>query len=210
MKRITIALATALSITGCATVMNDSTHPMRIDTLTEDGRLVTGATCTLSNDKSHSNFTSGETVQVRRSARDLDISCQHPDYPAAIGRATSRTNAGMWGNILVGGAVGMIVDHNKGTAYTYPTWVRMVFGWVTAFDRREEDSGTPLDGERVSRTAPPAPAPEAAELKVEVAVSDHQEAVEPSVEETQGTAPAPAQQADPAPEQQMKWQWRGW
>lgn len=164
MIRIALVLATVLVFTGCATVLNDSTHPVRVDTVTEDGELVTGAKCRLHNDKYHDTFQSGDTIQVRRSARDLDITCRMDGHPDAVGRATSRANAGMWGNLLVGGAVGAIVDHSKGTAYTYPTWVRLVFGWVSTFDRRAEDTGAPLDGERVSRTAavrmaPPSAAP---------------------------------------------------
>src|SRR5690554_841096 len=129
MRRIALALAAALMFTGCATVMNDSTHSVRVDTVTEDGELLTGADCRVYNDKYHATFQSGDTIQARRSARDLEITCKIDGYPDAVGRATSRANAGMWGNILVGGAVGAIVDHSKGTAYTYPTWVRLVFGW---------------------------------------------------------------------------------
>ncbi|WP_295959458.1 hypothetical protein [Rhodoferax sp.] len=42
----------------------------------------------------------------------------------------------------------MIVDHNRGTAYTYPTWIQLVFGKTLAFDRRDEKEGHPV---------PPAP-----------------------------------------------------
>lgn len=156
MIRFLLALGAALSLSSCATMMNDSTHPLRVDTVTDDGTMVSGADCVINNDKAHMRMRSGETIQIRRSARDLDITCTHPDYPDGIGRATSRANAGMWGNLILGGAVGAVVDHNKGTAYTYPTWVRVVFGWVTAFDRRHEDNGHPVTGTRVSPTAAPA------------------------------------------------------
>lgn len=163
MIRSLLALGAILSLSSCATVMNDSTHPMRVDTVTEDGRMITGAECVLSNDKSHTRIRSGESGQVRRSARDLEISCTHPGYPDGIGRATSRANAGMWGNLILGGAVGAVVDHSKGTAYTYPTWVQVVFGWVTSFDRRHEEDGQPVTGTRVTRTTVgPAPTVEEA------------------------------------------------
>jgi hypothetical protein len=35
----------------------------------------------------------------------------------------------------IGGGIGAIIDHNKGTAYTYPTWVQRVF------DRSNENEG---------------------------------------------------------------------
>ncbi|MNV07072.1 hypothetical protein D3C71_974830 [compost metagenome] len=41
----------------------------------------------------------------------------------------------MAGNIVLGGVIGAVVDHNRGTAYTYPTWVELVFGESLVFDR---------------------------------------------------------------------------
>ena len=37
--------------------------------------------------------------------------------------------------------MGALIDHNKGTAYTYPTWIRLVFGQVHVFDRKDEKEG---------------------------------------------------------------------
>ena len=58
----------------------------------------------------------------------------------------SRANAGLAGNIIFGGGIGAIIDHNKGTAYTYPTWVQLVFGQTLVFDRSTEKEGTPVTG----------------------------------------------------------------
>ncbi len=55
-------------------------------------------------------------------------------------------NAGMFGNILIGGGIGAFIDHNRGTAYTYPSWIQLVFGQTLVFDRREEKTGQPLAG----------------------------------------------------------------
>lgn len=123
--------------------MNDSTHPMKVETKTLSGELVTGAECRLSNDYGSFNVKSGDTAQVRRSSKDLDILCKDPKNPDAQARAISRANGGMWGNIILGGGVGAIIDHNKGTAYTYPTWVQLVFGQTLVFDRSTETEGQP-------------------------------------------------------------------
>ena len=66
-----LALAAVLSLSGCASVMNDSTHPIKVETKTEDGKLVNGADCKLTNDYGSFNTKSGDTVQVRRSSKDL-------------------------------------------------------------------------------------------------------------------------------------------
>lgn len=139
-------LAIALSATGCASIVNESTHPMKVEARTQSGQFISGADCRLSNDYGVVSMRSGETVTIRRSSKDLDILCKHPSNPDASARAISRANAGMVGNIIFGGGIGAIIDHNKGTAYTYPTWVQLVFGKTLVFDRSAEKDGQPVAG----------------------------------------------------------------
>ena len=145
MKR-TVIVAAAVLATGCASVVNDSTHPIKVETKTASGTVVSGADCKLTNDYGSVSMKSGDTTQIRRSSKDLDIVCRHPENADANGRAVSRANAGMWGNIILGGGVGAIIDHNKGTAYTYPTWLQLEFGKTLVFDRDAEKEGQPVLG----------------------------------------------------------------
>jgi hypothetical protein len=59
----------------------------------------------------------------------------------------------MWGNLIIGGGIGAIIDHNKGTAYTYPTWVQLIFGKTLVFDRTTEKEGQPTLGTEPTNTA---------------------------------------------------------
>lgn len=131
--------------TGCASITGDTTHPMRVDTQAA-GKPVRGADCKVTNDYGQVSVKSGDTLQVRRSSKDLDISCTSVEHGDAQGRAISRANAGMAGNILFGGGIGAIIDHNKGTAYTYPSWVQLAFGQELTFDRSDEKEGLPVQG----------------------------------------------------------------
>ncbi|WP_212745176.1 hypothetical protein [Hydrogenophaga sp. 2FB] len=142
----TVILAVAIAATGCASVMNDTTHSMKVETKTESGQLITGADCKLSNDRGSVSVKSGETTLVRRSNTDVDIVCSHPENRTASARAISRANAGMFGNIIIGGGIGAIIDHNQGTAYTYPTWVQLVFGKALVFDRSDQKEDHPTPG----------------------------------------------------------------
>lgn len=157
--RSIIAGAIVLATTGCASIVNETTHPVKLETLTQQGQPVGGAECRLTNDYGSTLVRSGETSPVRRSSKDLDIVCRHPDNPDAVARAISRANAGMAGNILIGGGIGAIIDHNKGTAYTYPTWVQLVFGKTLVFDRNDERAGQPV------RSTEPASVPTTTEKK---------------------------------------------
>jgi len=68
------------------------------------------------------------------------VVCKYPDTADAKGTAISRVNAGMFGNILIGGGIGAVVDH----ACTYPGWLQLVFGRALVFDRRDEKEGQPV------------------------------------------------------------------
>jgi len=149
-QRITrlCTIASLSALTGCASVMNDSTHPLRIDTKTADGADVVGAACTVTNDY-HPGVAaqSGAVMMVRRSAADLDIVCKQAGQPEAVGKAVSRPNAGMFGNIILGGVIGAVIDHSRGSAYTYPTWLVLIFGRTLVFDRSDDQSnGMPVVG----------------------------------------------------------------
>lgn len=146
MLRTVLVSSLALASVGCASIVNETTHPMKIETKNAKGDLVSGAECRISNDYGTITAKSGDTAQVRRSSKDLDITCKDPAQPDAIARAISRANAGLAGNIIFGGGIGAIIDHNKGTAYTYPTWIQLVFGKTLVFDRSVEKEGQPVMG----------------------------------------------------------------
>lgn len=144
--RLGAALGATLLATGCASIVNDTTQPIRIDTVTAEGSEAANADCKMTNDYGTFTARSGQQSTVRRSGKDLDIVCTDPAQPEAKARAISRANAGLAGNILFGGGIGAIIDHSKGTAYTYPTWIRMVFGKSLVFDRSAEKDGQPVVG----------------------------------------------------------------
>jgi|SRR3712207_1032235 len=146
MKRVLLAVIAMGAMSGCASVMNDTTQGVKVDTKTQAGEVIAGAECKLTNDYGTFTARSGDTAQVRRSSKDLDISCVHPQNPNAVARAISRVNAGMFGNIIIGGGIGAIVDHSRGTAYTYPSWIQLVFGKTLTFDRNSEEEGKPAVG----------------------------------------------------------------
>jgi len=144
MKAIAGAAALLLLCAGCASVTQGTTHSLRIETETSSGQNVVDADCALSNDQGTTHARSGETTIVRRSSKDLEITCSKAGLPDAGARLVSRANAGLAGNIILGGAIGAMIDHNSGAAYTYPGWVRLVFGEYAVLDRKNDRDGLPL------------------------------------------------------------------
>jgi hypothetical protein len=145
--RVPLAAALAAALcSGCASFVNEAAHPLRVETVTAAGEPDEGAQCTLTNDRGTQTMASGETTMVARSRSDLQIECLRPGQDAARGTLISRANVGLAGNLFFGGAIGAVIDHSKATAYTYPTWIRLVFGRTLVMDRREEVDGKPLLG----------------------------------------------------------------
>ena len=137
------------AMTGCASIVNDTTTPVRFETFSAAGVEIKDAECKLENDYGQQNIKTPATVNVRRSSKDLQITCVKPESADGRGVAISRANGGMAGNILFGGGIGAIIDHNKGTAYTYPQWVQVVMGKLLTFDRRADVEGQPNRGAQV-------------------------------------------------------------
>jgi len=96
---------------------------------------------------------SGEHAKVNKSSKDLHISCVSEDIEdEAAGTAISRAGAGMFGNIIFGGGVGAIIDHNRGTAYNYPEWIQLIFSKKLTFDRSKHEKGVPMTGKDAQDT----------------------------------------------------------
>ncbi len=62
----------------------------------------------------------------RKSASDLYIVANKEGYLPGTVKMVSKVNAGMFGNIILGGGVGAIIDHSKGTAYNYPNMITVM------------------------------------------------------------------------------------
>ena len=52
-------------------------------------------------------------------------------WPLGVVSVESGTRAAMFGNIILGGVVGAVIDHSSGAAYEYPEQVHVVMGRMT-------------------------------------------------------------------------------
>jgi hypothetical protein len=106
---------------GCASIVNGDTQSLSVET-----PPVTGAICSLSNDKG-SWFVNGTpgSVTVHKSAKNLLVSCQKLGYPTYAMNVAATVEPMLFGNILFGGPVGIGVDAIDGAAYKYPTNIQI-------------------------------------------------------------------------------------
>ena len=148
--RLSFIVFACAAMTGCASITNDTSAPVRFETFSASGVEIKDAECKLENDYGQQSVRTPATVNVRRSSKDLQVTCVKAGEADGRGVAISRANAGMAGNIIFGGGIGAIIDHNKGTAYTYPQWIQVVMGKLLTFDRKEDKDGQPNRGTHIS------------------------------------------------------------
>lgn len=120
-----LVAATSLLSTGCASVSGSSVQPVSVQTIQEN-KEVAGVGCTLTNDAGKWFVTSPGTVTVHKSTGDMAVDCVTDG--GVVGRETivSKSNGSVWGNILLGGGIGYIVDRNTGAGFDYPNTITVM------------------------------------------------------------------------------------
>ena len=129
MKRLSIALASiVLTLSGCASITGSTTQNISVQTRTPDGKELKEVQCDLINKRGTYFVTTPGTIVISRSNDDLHVTCRKDSFENGKASVVSDTKGSMFGNILLGGGIGAIVDHNTGSAYEYPNFLQVVMG----------------------------------------------------------------------------------
>lgn len=132
-----LAFVSASQLIGCASVSNGTSGAIRVETVGGDGVAVAGAKCDLTNDYGTFSVVTPASVIVHKSSKDLQVTCKKDGYADGTANVISGVTGSMFGNILLGGGIGAIVDHSNGSAYNYPDWIKFVMGQFAIYDRKD-------------------------------------------------------------------------
>lgn len=127
MRTLVWALCIAALLPGCASVVGGLNQKIAVET-TAKGAAVEGAECTLANSKGTWSVTTPGSVSVHRAYGDLAVTCKHEKWPEGTATVKSLTKALAYGNVIVGGAIGVGVDVATGAAYDYPQRLMIEMG----------------------------------------------------------------------------------
>ncbi|MBL8477983.1 MAG: hypothetical protein JNK59_01640 [Sterolibacteriaceae bacterium] len=136
--RTAAIVAASVLFSGCATITSNEMQLVSLSTKGADGNPVEKAKCSLTNDKGRWEMVAPGFVSVRRSAEDLTVECKKEGLADGFLRAISRAAGGMFGNIIFGGGIGALIDHNKGTGYDYPNDLPVRMGASSVVDKKDE------------------------------------------------------------------------
>lgn len=149
-QALVLALTIQTLLTGCASITKDSNQPVKVETYSKNNAMIEGATCTAKNERGEWTAKTPGALVVHRSGQNLLVNCVKEGESSGIATVISRANGGMFGNILFGGGIGAIIDHNKGTAYSYPDWIRVIMGDNLVYDRKNNKDNEVMLGQAAS------------------------------------------------------------
>jgi hypothetical protein len=138
----------ALLASGCATMHGNATQSISIQTVDQQGQVVEGMSCHVSNRAAqYAGDTPMFNLEVRRSSSPLLIECRGSGRPLARAVLVSRADGMVAAQMLLpGGTSLMVIDHLTGFMYSYPHWIRMRVGADMVFDRRDDAGRDPTPG----------------------------------------------------------------
>ena len=127
-----VFLITLISLlSACASVTGTTGQSVSVQTRLQNGKELKDAACDLTNSKGVWYVTTPGSVAIRRSNDDMQVTCKKDGYDSGRASVVSDTKGSMFGNILLGGGIGAIVDHSNGSAYEYPTLIQVIMGTDT-------------------------------------------------------------------------------
>jgi hypothetical protein len=132
---IAAACVAAAVLPGCATITTAPTQQIAVTVQNEKGERIDKVSCVARSDKGNWRVDAPGVVVVVRSAEDLVVDCRTEGQPVGFVRAISRVHGAIFGNILIGGVIGALVDHSTGAGYEYPDTLPVRLGASIVVDR---------------------------------------------------------------------------
>lgn len=113
--RFVLTVVPALLLTSCASIIEGSTQEITVNSSPP------GANCAFMRDGQHVAEISkspGSAV-VKKTGADITVDCTKPGYQEATAIDHSDVAAATFGNIILGGLVGIIIDAVDGSIHKY-------------------------------------------------------------------------------------------
>jgi hypothetical protein len=122
-----VVLASVVGLSACATIIGGRYQQVAIQAPTggAGNSGIVGSSCNVHNDKGSANVSVPGRVVVHRSSAPLDVHCVRDGQEVASGVYPAHLRGMFWGNIIFGGAIGMIVDLSDSAARYYPKEVTL-------------------------------------------------------------------------------------
>lgn len=119
-----VVVACALSVSACASIVGGRYQQVQVETRAADQSI--RADCTLSNGTGEVRVLTPGSATVRRSSHDLSVVCQKDGKQIAQQTYDSSIRGLVWGNLIIGGLIGIAIDFSDGASHHYPDKLTVV------------------------------------------------------------------------------------
>lgn len=115
------AAASLSLLSGCATIVNGSSQMVTITTTPPS------AACMLDRIGTRLGVIpqTPSSLRIDKSKNDLSVTCSKEGFAMASVTKSPRFSGATFGNLLVGGAVGVVIDVASGANYAYPNTIEL-------------------------------------------------------------------------------------
>ncbi|HEX5364560.1 MAG TPA: hypothetical protein VFW59_09865 [Gallionella sp.] len=132
------------ALTGCASMSGARTQTIAVQTV-QDHKEVTAAGCILANGVGRWFITTPGQIIINKNIDDLTVECSKEDVGSGSETIASKANGGMWGNVLLGGPIGYVVDRKSGAGYDYPQTIVVELKKIEKAEERDGTTETKTD-----------------------------------------------------------------
>ena len=125
----------ACLLSGCASLIAGEEQYIEITTNCQSRKMST--VCVARNDKGSWRFETPARFVVKKSMADLLISCQGGLLGDAVQFSTSALGLPIFGNLLIGGGLGALVDARTAKIWEYPSKINVEPGMCKFADMKQ-------------------------------------------------------------------------
>ena len=127
MKVALALLAACAMLSACASIVSGDEQQVTVVTAAH-AQPVAGSACTLRNTRGMWTVVAPGTAKIRRADDALWVRCEGPGYRPRATQIESGVNGMVFGNILIGGIIGYVIDRSSGAAFKYPDRIAVDMG----------------------------------------------------------------------------------
>ncbi len=176
-----LAVAAAATTSACASITSGTTQSINVNSNPDE------ADCTLTREgKDIATVKTPGPVKISRESRSIRVVCRKEGYNAGEAALDAQMESAFFGNLILGGVVGLAVDAASGAYQRYPAFVMVALTPLSGVQPPPPTMATP------AARPVPAPAPTAVALPAAPAAPRATPVVA-----TEGEAPAPVAPAAP-------------
>lgn len=171
-----MVVACVASITACASITGGRYQKVDVHSQTPSGAPITGASCALTNNYGTVNVMTPGTAKVHRSATPLSVNCTKDGSVVAQQVFPASIRGMVWGNILIGGLIGIVIDFSNGAAHHYGNQLQVLGTDAGGVAAAATLPGSPVAAAQAVDTKPtteapaPADAPQPHEAQIATAL----------------------------------------